>query len=373
MKKILAIILLSFYCLQANAVLTFEDLKLAENKSETKQETSDKKDDLNKIEKAKQEEDILNQLEKISKAIIKLEEEISKNKKQSSETALEIKDLEKKQTSIRELLKKELTSFNQTIASILRLGNVPTEMIILKDTLSFQQKRSGVLAIYKKQLALDVEKSRKSLSKLTENIEEQKNKNLELAKIENRLESKKTELNKIKNQQKLILKLPAEIRLKMQEDAILLAKDLDLDKFLKKIHKKKLAVNTSLAGLKLPIIGNIINDYHSKDRITELPIQGIIIEGGSRGKIKAMHDGRVIYSGNFREYGHLVILEHRTGAHSLYAGFGKSLVDVGDYVNSGDLLGVLPIEEEPTLYYEVRINNKAENPKNWLEKDLNKA
>ncbi|MCP4355162.1 MAG: peptidoglycan DD-metalloendopeptidase family protein [Proteobacteria bacterium] len=372
MKKALAIILLSFYCLQANALLTFEDMKLSEGKSGKLQKKVTKKEQVKKIE-AKQKKDILNQLKKISRAIGQLEKEISKNRKHSSETSSEIKKLEIKQDKIKKLLKKELKSFNQTMASILRLGNIPTEMIVIKDALSIQQKRSGVLDIYKKQLALDVEDSKKSLSVLTENVEEQKNKRLELIKIESRLKSKKIELNKIKKQQKLILKLPAEIRLRMQDDAVLLAKDLNLEKFLKKIRKKKLAATTSLAGLKLPIIGNITNDYHSKDRITELPIQGVIIEGGSRGKIKAMHDGRVIYSGQFREYGHLVILEHRTGAHSLYAGFGKSLVDVGDYVNSGDLLGVLPVEEEPTLYYEVRVNNKAESPKKWLEKDLNKA
>lgn len=375
--KRLTIVLISFlYCVNSFAELTPEDMALVEYGADlsTDKETSNKTREeviaeINKKQKVK----IIAQLSKISKAMVKLEEEISKNKKDGNDVQSIIKKLENNQDKISKRLSKELDSFNQTTSSILRLSHVPSEMIVLQDTLSLQQKRSGVLAVFKKQLSNSVEKSKKSLSKLAENLEEQKQKKLELAKIVSKLDRKKKSLADLKEQQKKVLAIPAEIRMKMKNDAVFLAQDLNLNRFLSKIRKKNVIAKTSLSGIKLPIIGKIVKNYHSKDRITELPIQGIVIEGGSRGKIKAMHDGRVIYSGQFREYGHLVILEHQTGAHSLYAGFGKALVDVGDYVNSGNLLGFLPVEEEPTLYYEVRINNVGQNPKKWLTKDLNKA
>lgn len=365
MKKSLILIISIFYCFQVNAALTEEDMNLSEAVESAKKE---------KIQKdLAQKKDMLKQLSKLSDAIEKVEKEISKNNDDNIKIVSEINKLEKNQKEISDRLSKELESFNQTTSSILRIEHIPSEMIVVQDTLNLQQRRQGVLAIFKHQLSNKVEESKKSLAKLAENLEEQKQKKLDLAKIQRRLRDKKIDLVELKKQQKKILNLPAEIRFNMQNEALLLAQDLNLNKFLSKVRKKNVSVKTSLSGLKLPIIGRIVKDYHSKDRITELPIQGIIIEGGSRGKIKTMHDGRVIYSGQFREYGHLVILEHQTGAHSLYAGFGKALVDVGDYVNSGDLLGFLPVEEEPTLYYEVRINNIGQNPKKWLSKDLNKV
>ncbi len=325
-------------------------------------------------EKAKDKEQknqIAQQLKILNNSIKKIETEIAKNRKKSKAVKSEITKLEKDQKTLETRLDNELANFNQTTTSILRLGQVPSEIVLLQDTLQMQQKRTGALAILKKQLTLDIEHSKKSLEDLTINLEEQKQKKSDLKSIQNRLVAKRLEFRELRKQQKTVLRLPAEIRLKMERDAVMLAQNLNLNRFLNSTKRKTVKTKTSLSKEKLPVKGKIVENYHDKDRITQLPVQGMTIEGFARGKIKALHDGRVIYSGVFREYGHLVILEHQSGAHSLYAGFGKAIVDVGDYLNSGDLMGFLPSEEEPNLYFEVRINNKAQNPKKWLEKDLN--
>lgn len=346
----------------ANAELSSSDMKIA-YKPTSITSSSD----------AKQQQDIAKQIEILNSSISKIEEEIKKNKSESKKVESDIIKLEKEQKKIEVKLAKELDNFNNTTTTILRMTQIPEEMIVLQDTLQVQQKRTGTLAIFKKQLTANIEASKSSLARLTANLEEQKQQRLALKSIDNRLETKITEFRELRKQQKKVLSLPAEIRLKMKKDAVLLAQNLNLNSFLKSVTKTTVKTKTSMSNNDLPIDGKIVENFHDKDRITLLPVQGITIEGYSRGKIKAMHDGRVIYSGVFREYGHLVILEHQTGAHSLYAGFGKSILDVGDYVNAGDLMGFLPSEEEPSLYYEVRINNKAQNPNKWLKKDLNKA
>ena len=320
-----------------------------------------------------QKQEIKKQLKILSSSIRKIEQEIAKNTKSTKETKSEIKKLEVSQKQIEKKLDEELENFNKTTTNILKLGQIPQEVVVLKDTLQLQQKRTGALSALKAQLSLDIQNSKKNLADLASNLEEQKQKRLELGEIKARLDSKKKEFQELRRQQQRVLKLPAEIRLSMKKDAVLLANDLNLNKFLSSVKRTKVKTKTALSDEKLPIQGKIVEKFGDKDRITLLPVQGITIEGSARGKIRAMHDGRVIYSGVFREYGHLVILEHQTGAHSLYAGFGKSILDVGDYVNAGDLMGFLPSEEEPSLYYEVRINNKAQNPNKWLKKDLNKA
>lgn len=278
MKKILLLIISLSYCVDSYAVLTAEDMTLGQ--------IVQKQEQLKKEQDIKQKEDIKKELKRISVAIDRIKKELSSNISQSYKTSSEITSLEKKQNMINKRLEKELESFNQTTSSMLRMGNVPSEMLVMHDTLNLQQKRSGILSVFKKQLAIKVEESKKTLAELIENLEEQKQKKLELSKIKKRLTEKESELSEIKEQQKKILKLPSEIRLKMQKDAVLLAQGLNLDKFLSKIRRKEILAKTTISGLKLPIIGKVTKDYHSKDRITELPIQGIIIEGGSRGKIK---------------------------------------------------------------------------------------
>lgn len=353
MKKLL-LIALCFTTFNANAELSSSDMQIA----------AVSKDDAQKNE-------MFRQLKILDSSIIKIEEEISKTKIETKKTKEEVVKLEEEQKQIEEKLNEELKNFNITTTNILKLSQVPSEVVILQDALQMQQKRTGALAMLKNQLTLAIKNSKKNLANLTSNLEDQKQKRLDLNEIQARLEAKKIEFDELRKQQRLVLSLPAEIRSTMKRDALYLANDLNLDNFLSTVKRTSVKTKTSLSDEKLPIEGRIVENYHDKDRITLLPVQGITIEGFARGKIRALHDGRVIYSGTFREYGHLVILEHQSGAHSLYAGFGKSIVDVGDYVNAGDLMGFLPSEEEPSLYYEVRINNLAQDPKIWLEKDLN--
>lgn len=348
----------------ANAELSSADMSIAYN-----QKGSSNSKSLD----AKQKSDIKSQIKILNSSISKIEKEIRQNKKDSSKVVSQINKLESSQKKIESKLEKELNNFNNTTTTILRMSQVPNEMVVLQDAIQVQQKRTGALAILKKQLTLNIESSKASLAKLTENLEEQKQQRLSLKSINKKLESKRSEFRELRKQQKIILKLPKEIRLKMKKDAVLLAQNLNLNKFLKTVKKTTVKTKTAMSDQKQPVQGKIVEKFGAKDRITLLPVQGVTIEGFARGKIKAMHDGRVIYSGVFREYGHLVILEHQTGAHSLYAGFGKSILDIGDYVNAGDLMGFLPAEEEPSLYYEVRINNKAQEPTQWLTKDLNKV
>lgn len=348
-------LLIMFACFNSYAELNNSDMvQVAYNKS---------------IQKA----DIDQQLEKLNDAISTIQNEIKKNKQDKIDISSEIKDLEVKQKKLEKQLKQELDNFNQAATSLIRFSQVPSEMIVLQDALQVQQKRDGALLIFKQQLNQDIRKSKKSLSDLIANIEDQKSRQLEIKHIEKQLESKKYELLALRKQQQVVLRLPEQIRNKMKADAVLLAKDLDLDKFLSRVKTSKVKVKTVMTDENMPVQGKIVKNFGDPDRITELPVQGITVDSFSRGKIKAIHDGRVIYSGVFREYGHLVILEHQTGAHSLYAGFGKAIVDVGDYVNAGNLMGFLPAEEEPSFYYEVRINNIAVDPKQWLTKDLNQA
>ncbi len=89
--------------------------------------------------------------------------------------------------------------------------------------------------------------------------------------------------------------------------------------------------------------------------------------------IKASNSGRVIYSGWYGGYGKVVILDHGncTGAPTttLYAHMSQPKVSVGQNVDRGQVIGLsgsTGYSTGPHCHFEVRINGKPQNPKNFL-------
>ncbi len=89
--------------------------------------------------------------------------------------------------------------------------------------------------------------------------------------------------------------------------------------------------------------------------------------------ILASNSGKVIYSGWYGGYGKVVIIDHGscTGAPTttLYAHMSRQNVSAGQYVNQGDIIGYVGstgYSTGPHVHFEVRINGKPQNPKNFL-------
>ena len=78
-------------------------------------------------------------------------------------------------------------------------------------------------------------------------------------------------------------------------------------------------------------------------------------------------DGQVRFSGTFRGYGELLILEHGGGYHSLIAGFGRIDARIGQQVLAGEPVGVTALPqsdatEDLSVYFEFRSNGQPVNP-----------
>lgn len=85
-------------------------------------------------------------------------------------------------------------------------------------------------------------------------------------------------------------------------------------------------------------------------------------------------DGKVIKVGYATGgYGKRIIIDHGFGFKTLYAHLSSIDVKAGDKVNRGDKIGEVGNtgrSTAPHLHYEVRKNNKAENPVNYYYNDL---
>lgn len=81
--------------------------------------------------------------------------------------------------------------------------------------------------------------------------------------------------------------------------------------------------------------------------------------------IYAAFDGTVRISKRNRSYGHLVIIQHADGLETYYAHMSKRLVDAGDHVKAGDVIGLCGNTGRSFgshLHFEIRYQGNAINP-----------
>ena len=96
---------------------------------------------------------------------------------------------------------------------------------------------------------------------------------------------------------------------------------------------------------------------------------GVDIEAGEGRDVGAVFGGHVVYTGWFKGYGNLIILDHDNEYYTLYAHVADILVKEGDDVRQGQRIGTVGDTgslEGPRLYFEVRYQGKPQDPEQWL-------
>lgn len=96
---------------------------------------------------------------------------------------------------------------------------------------------------------------------------------------------------------------------------------------------------------------------------------GVDIEAVQGRDVAAVFAGHVVYTGWFKGYGNLIILDHDNEYFTLYAHVADILVKEGDDVKQGQRIGTVGDTgslEGSRLYFEVRYQGKPQNPEQWL-------
>lgn len=122
-----------------------------------------------------------------------------------------------------------------------------------------------------------------------------------------------------------------------------------------------------------PARGRIITRYGQANDVGVVN-KGLEIATRKGAQVIAPYDGQVVFSGPFRGYGLLLIIEHSEGYHTLLAGMARIDVPVGQRLLSGEPVGVMGQDEaKPTLYVEMRRNGQPVNPLPWLTAQKSKV
>lgn len=96
---------------------------------------------------------------------------------------------------------------------------------------------------------------------------------------------------------------------------------------------------------------------------------GLDLAGPVDSKIFATANGTVTYAGSKGAYGNMIDINHGFNVSTRYGHLSKILVEEGQYVKKGDIIGIQGSTGRSTgahLHYEVRYKNQPMDPRNFL-------
>jgi septal ring factor EnvC (AmiA/AmiB activator) len=121
-----------------------------------------------------------------------------------------------------------------------------------------------------------------------------------------------------------------------------------------------------------PTEGRVVGEYGAQIHPrfgTKTFRNGIDIDSAEGTSIVAVAGGQVLYTGWFRGYGNLIIVDHGGEYYTLYAHAAQIRVAEGDEVKQGQTIGAVGDTgslQGPRLYFEVRHGGKSQDPTEWL-------
>jgi len=97
---------------------------------------------------------------------------------------------------------------------------------------------------------------------------------------------------------------------------------------------------------------------------------GIDVAADAGAIIKSPIDGFVVFSGESKDFGNIVIISHARGLYSVYGHNKKNLVKTRDFVSAGQKIATVGSGEEedgPHLHFEIWKNDEVLDPRKFIE------
>lgn len=121
-----------------------------------------------------------------------------------------------------------------------------------------------------------------------------------------------------------------------------------------------------------PVEGEVVQHFGKRlhaELNTPIISNGIKIQTAPGVAVRAVDPGKVLYAGEFRSYGRMVVLGHRGGLYSVYGLLGEVTTMEGQTIARQEMVGRASPHgvEGGVVYFELRWENEPLNPVDWLE------
>lgn len=352
------------------------------------------------------------ELSKIDKTVIELAKKIQNNEDSLSELENTLAKLKTDLAHKEAIFTKENNSLVQTLASLQNMSLNPSESVILQPLSPVEIIRSAILlretvpvlnekssklkvdldSVYtqkkKVESTVDATKKQKSILEKQQNDmrallkrksqlrQEIENKGTESQRIAENLSSKAKDLRELFEE----IEKQKELERRKREEAERLAaqkrneelqrlnkpKGLDAETYAnakKQIQSGRFA--RAKGTLSRPVRGNVVTEYGQmiSKGVTS---KGITYKTRPNAQVISPYDGIVSFSGPFKGYGNIIIVEHGDGYLSLLAGLGSIDCELGQMLLAGEPVGTMPDNNNAKLYIEIRKDRHPINPAPWI-------
>ncbi len=156
-----------------------------------------------------------------------------------------------------------------------------------------------------------------------------------------------------------------------------------VDKFrsrISKLEKEKIKQRQRILAAKKgsyewPVAGMVVSKYGRQKHSTLNTFvvnNGIEIKADAGTAVSAIEQGKILFAGEFKGYGQMIIADHGDDFYTVYAHLSKVLVKEGESIIKGQSIGETGYgknrrNDSPNLYFEIRQNGKPEDPLLWLK------
>lgn len=207
----------------------------------------------------------------------------------------------------------------------------------------------------RKALILDINKDTASLRKL---LDEQTAKKQQISEEQNKRQNILKQLDKTINGDKGKL-------------SQLISNRKNLSKVVNQLAATSSSTNFSDMHGKLqwPVNGKLVHSFGQSMSSRIVKWNGDLISAPQKTPVHAIYTGKVVYADWLSGYGLLLIIDHGHGYLSLYGRNHSLYKKVGDAVQTGEQIATVGQSGGYTdsgLYFEIRKNDNAVNPKPWF-------
>ncbi len=331
-------------------------------------------------ESQKKQNSILAEIEELDTKLIEMRERLSKLESRIAEQQSLIVALEDQLLAMKEKKTRVQAHVEKRTSAYYKLGkidllNITFSTRTLPDLLRFHDAFQTVIdydtkTINSYRLIInEMENTKESLGLEKELLEEfhrkaqEKEHDIELVR-----NNKKHLLDRVKNQETLHQQAIKEIKNATQALSHQLLAMKEKEKFYSQgflLNKKE----------HIPPIAGTVVTLFKQEKINQFGIKrknpGITIEGVDGTKVRAIYDGKVIYSGYLKGYGNTVIIDHGHNYYTVTARIEKLLVRKNTRVRKYDIIGITGSTAtilDSGLYFEIRKKNVPLDPLEWLNK-----
>ncbi len=374
-------------CLVILSSLIFVDLSMAADTSNHKKSKQQNTSKLNDVQQAiaKQESNIF----KTNKDRITLEQQlknddlaIAKAAKAISDTGQKLKvankkiatlSKEKQQLGAQKIRQERLLA--QQLRSAYTTGQHDyLKLILNQDESEKIQRTISYYQYLNKARMIEIDKFKATITQLMQVTTQHQEQIGQLKKLKVNQQQQRKSLNKNKNERsKTLASLSKKLLSSKQQLARLKAEEANLTAALQKLTAL-IRAEVDLMGLsKLkrqltwPVKGRLLRSFGSRKQ-GYLKWKGVLLGAPIGRQVQTIHNGTILFSDWLKGYGLLTVIDHGNGYMSLYAHNQTLLKSVGDRVETGEpiaLVGQSGGQDQAGLYFEIRHQGKAVNPKLW--------